>query len=129
VKAEYQLDKQIEVGTSVANFSEAGGVTSSSGKKLDALKGTGNWTEEDMREYLEEYRAYALKTGVGTLKYVTDESGESLGMSLGMNFDEATEAQMRAYINGLIKLGSDLADNKTEKEKTASDARIVRYTM
>jgi hypothetical protein len=33
-----------------------------------------------------------LENGVDTLQYVTDKSGESLGMSLGMNFDEATEA-------------------------------------
>jgi hypothetical protein len=91
-KAEYQLEKQVQVGESVASFSEDGGAISSSGKKLDILSGTGNWTEEDKREYLEQYRAYALENGVDTLQYVTDESGESLGMSLGMNFDEATEA-------------------------------------
>jgi hypothetical protein len=52
-KAEYQLEKQVQVGQSVADFSGEGGATSVSGKKLDALAGTGNWTEEDKREYLE----------------------------------------------------------------------------
>jgi hypothetical protein len=52
-KAEYQLEKQIQIGESVASFSDKGGAISSSGKKLDALAGTSNWTEEDKREYLE----------------------------------------------------------------------------
>jgi hypothetical protein len=39
---------------------------------------------------------------------VTDEKGQSLGMSLGMNFDEASEEQMDAYIAGLVRLEGEL---------------------
>ena len=123
-KASYQLEKQIQVGKSMQDFSQG-----RSENQLNALKGTNNWTEDQKRQYLEEYRAYAVQNGVDTLSYVTDEKGQSLGMSLGMNFDEASEEQMDTYIAGLVKLERELKKNTTELSQTLSNQRIAQYRM
>jgi hypothetical protein len=54
-KASYQLEKQIQVGKSMQDFSQG-----RSENQLNALNGTNNWTEDQKRQYLEEYRAYAV---------------------------------------------------------------------
>jgi hypothetical protein len=123
-KASYQLEKQIQVGKSMQDFSQG-----RSENQLNALNGTNNWTEDQKRQYLKEYRAYAVQNDVDTLSYVTDEKGQSLGMSLGMNFDEASEEQMDAYIAGLVRLEGELEKNTTELSQTLSNQRIAQYRM
>ena len=125
-KASYQLEKQLQIAKSSEEFEVAGAV-SSEGKKLSLEEGYSNWSEEEMKQYLVQFRNQAMKDGVDTLRYITDEQGNSLNFSFGTNIDIMSKEQVAEVLKGITLLDSKEINEKYEK--SLSDSRIAQNLL
>jgi hypothetical protein len=66
---------------------------------------------------------------VETLRYVTGEDGNSLGLSLGTNFRELSDEALNAAINGLGKLADSTLELSEDLDKVSKDSRIASLTL
>lgn len=125
-KASYQLDKQLQVAQSLKNFETSGGANMGE-RNLSLQEGYATWSTYEKRQYLEQFRAQAIKDGVDTLAYITDAQGEALGLSLGMNFDLMSDELVTKALEGL-----NLLEPKGLEEqfaKAISDQRVASYML
>jgi hypothetical protein len=92
-----------------------------------------NWSKEEKIAYLEAFRSSALEEDSGvdveTLRYVTGEDGNSLGLSLGTNFRELSDEALNAAINGLGKLADSASELSEDLDKVSKDSRIASLTL
>jgi hypothetical protein len=92
-----------------------------------------NWSKEEKIAYLEAFRSSALEEDSGvdveTLRYVTGEDGNSLGLSLGTNFRELSDEALNAAINELGKLADSASELSEDLDKVSKDSRIASLTL
>ena len=86
-------------------------------------------TDKDKAAYLDAFRDYAASQGVESLSFLTDASGQSVGMSLGTNFEQLDSNTLDKYINALKYSIDHNEDFIEEQAKALSDASVTLYSM
>lgn len=127
-KTQVKLELQKNVSDSVVKFDEKGAAVGGRDYQLSE-GGYNNWDRVAKIGYLEQYVDSAKEQGITSLSYVTDESGNSLGMSLGTNFSSLTDEKLDEMLGGLNRLQNDNGKLKDEVTKAVSDGTIAGYTL
>ena len=127
-KTQVKLESQKDISDSVVNFEKEGAIVRGEDYKLSD-GGHEEWDRVAKIGYLEQYVDDAKQQGISNLSYVTDELGNSLGMSLGTNFSSLTDDKLDEMLGGLNRLQNDNDKLKTEVTKAVSDGTIAGYTL
>lgn len=120
--AQVQREQNLKVADAMQTFDSAGGALYG-GKRLKATEGgSTEWSRDEQIAYLEALRANG---GMETLQFLTGDDGESLGLTLGTNFQELSAEQLDAVMKALEKNFADAPEIREALAKTIADAEVA----
>ena len=125
--AKLQLEQQVDISNAAKGFL-SGDITDYEGKKIDPTK-SGDFTEAQQIAFLDSFRVSAIQSGVESLKFLTDENGDSLNLTLGTNFDELDENTRKSAINAILRMADENEELKGELTKSVTDANVAQYVL
>lgn len=119
--AQVQREQNLKVADSMERLDENG--VAYGGKVLKATEGGSvDWARDEQIAYLEALRANG---DMETLQYLTGDDGESLGLTLGTNFQELSDQQLDAVMKALEKNFQDAPEIRKALAKTIEDAEVA----
>ena len=120
--AQVQREQNLKVADAMKQFDDAGGLVYG-GKTLKATEGgSTEWARDEQIAYLEAFRANG---GMETLQFLTGEDGNSLGITLGTNFQEYSAEQLDAIMKALEKNFAEAPEIRKALAKTIEDAAVA----
>ena len=130
--AKYQHDLKIGIVNSIGGL-EKKGVTYGD-KTLSIYDNFANWSDNQKRAYLEAFQnnaqeAFTTEDGKidpKALSVITNEAGESLGMSFSTNFQNYAGEELDRYLNGILNLYNQKDSLPEETQKLLDDSIVTK---